>query len=437
MRRTSAIAASYALTILAGTLAVSPHAGAAEPKRIDRTGVLAGLPSEAGPHIARIQALGDNEWLNLGSPAPDPRWGKGRGRSWSSKMPYAPELGGAFLNGQGVHGYIKPDGYFMDDIWFYDLLAHRWICIYPGTDTRNFVSNIERGDLKVNDDGQLVDRDGRPVPFSAIPGHSYQDHAYDLDHGRYVFGGGAGIGSEQHVRDQEWLKKGGELLRSQGKTDRVAGSSYFFNTVTGQFERPPASGENLSGGGTSTVLFHLPTKKSLWRYSRGQTLFGDAATNRWTDAKAAGPTPTGIDFGACYDSKRERVYVLGGGYRGPYAPGEGKIYVYDVKANTWSNLPDKGTVPDNFASNYACVHYDAAGDRVVNVVFSARRTGVSAFDPETGAWGDAPAPLPANISQGCWSGFYFPELNAHFFHIAGDSRDDGTMWVYRYQKAAP
>ena len=36
----------------------------------------------------------------------------------------------------------------------------------------------------------------------------------------------------------------------------------------------------------------------------------------------------------------------------------------------------------------------------------------------------------------CWNGFYSPELNAHFFHIAGDSRDDGTIWVYRYKKIA-
>jgi hypothetical protein len=31
------------------------------------------------------------------------------------------------------------------------------------------------------------------------------------------------------------------------------------------------------------------------------------------------------------------------------------------------------------------------------------------------------------------SSFYSPEFNAHFFHVAGDSADDGVMWVYRYQ----
>src|SRR5262245_22175280 len=50
-------------------------------------GPLAEVPSKPGPHIEKIKALGDNEWLNLGSPAPDPKWGKARGRSWSSNQP--------------------------------------------------------------------------------------------------------------------------------------------------------------------------------------------------------------------------------------------------------------------------------------------------------------------------------------------------------------
>lgn len=33
------------------------------------------------------------------------------------------------------------------------------------------------------------------------------------------------------------------------------------------------------------------------------------------------------------------------------------------------------------------------------------------------------------------NGFYDPELNAVFLHSAGDSRDDGTIWVYRHRRA--
>lgn len=42
-------------------------------------------------------------------------------------MPYAPELRAAFLCVCGTHGYVKPDGHFMDDLWAYDIPAHRWL----------------------------------------------------------------------------------------------------------------------------------------------------------------------------------------------------------------------------------------------------------------------------------------------------------------------
>jgi hypothetical protein len=60
--------------------------------------------------------------------------------------------------------------------------------------------------------------------------------------------------------------------------------------------------------------------------------------------------------------------------------------------------------------------------------------GVSAYDPETGAWAALPAP-PADFlsNQGCIHGFYSPEVNAHFFYLAHDSDDRGTMWAYRYK----
>src|SRR6516165_949693 len=101
-------------------------------------GPLADLPSKPGPHIEKIKALPENGWLNLGSPAADPKWGKGRGRSWSSRMAYAPDLRAAFLFGEGVHNWWnKQNNRYMDDLFVYDLMAHRWICAHPGTDVVN------------------------------------------------------------------------------------------------------------------------------------------------------------------------------------------------------------------------------------------------------------------------------------------------------------
>src|SRR5262249_1154908 len=109
-------------------------------------GPLAGLPAAPGAHIVRIKGLGDNAWLELGPPAPGPKWGRARGRPWAATMPLAGELRGAFLAGLGVHGYVKPDGHYQDDLWFYDINGHRWICCYPGAD-------VKKLELKINADG--------------------------------------------------------------------------------------------------------------------------------------------------------------------------------------------------------------------------------------------------------------------------------------------
>ena len=106
-----------------------------------RQGPLAGLPSQPGAHLEKIRALGDNQWLNLGSPAADPKWGKACGRSWSPLAPYASDLRGAFFFGEGIHGHVKEDGRYMDDLWFYDVNGHRWICVYPGIDPLLFGTN--------------------------------------------------------------------------------------------------------------------------------------------------------------------------------------------------------------------------------------------------------------------------------------------------------
>src|SRR5262249_44695436 len=130
-----------------------------EPRANDTERPLADLPSQPGPHIDKIKMLRDGSWLELGAPAADPKWGRARGRTWTSEMPLAPELRGAFLYGEGVHGFVKPDGHYMDDLWFYDLHAHRWICCYPGADTKNL-------QLKLNADGFETSANGEIIPVA-------------------------------------------------------------------------------------------------------------------------------------------------------------------------------------------------------------------------------------------------------------------------------
>src|SRR5437016_1507631 len=102
-----------ALLVLA-TFGATAAGADPEPKKEKPKGPLAALPSQPGPHIEKIKALGDNEWLHLGSPAADPKWGKARGRSWSSNQPAAPNIRGGFVFAEGVHAYVKPDGHYMN-----------------------------------------------------------------------------------------------------------------------------------------------------------------------------------------------------------------------------------------------------------------------------------------------------------------------------------
>jgi hypothetical protein len=259
-----------AVIVLSSGGAMSPRIVAAEPDRdgrVQRAGPLAALPSKPRPHVEKIKALGDNEWLNLGSPAPDPKWGKGLGRAWSPKMPYAPELEGAFLNGTGVHGAHTPDGRYTDDIFFYDVNAHRWIAIYPGTNSKTLVERIKKGELQANDDGQMVDNQGQPVPFAAIPHHSYYTHTYDTDRHQYVTcWGNPGIGGDQYTMQasnlKEPYKEAHQLLQEQmkGKVDRVKSTPFFFNSLPGKFERYPSDGLKPATG-FSLLLFYLPTQE--------------------------------------------------------------------------------------------------------------------------------------------------------------------------------
>src|ERR1041385_336201 len=163
---------AYILSLLFSFVLVNPADCAdskasmqdSQPAKVAKS-PLAGLPSAPGPLIEKIKALGDNQWLKLGVPAPDPKWGKARGRAWGAHMAYAPELNAAFFSGEGVHGYVMPDGHYMDDVWAYDVNANRWICLYPGTDTKSVALKMDANGFEVNEIGQ-------PIPIAQM-GHAF------------------------------------------------------------------------------------------------------------------------------------------------------------------------------------------------------------------------------------------------------------------------
>jgi len=72
---------------------------------------------------------------------------------------------------------------------------------------------------------------------------------------------------------------------------------------------------------------------------------------------------------------------------------------------------------------------------VVAIHFKGTTPGIYVYNPNTNSWAD---PIPFSATGPTFrfaaNTFFDRELNAFFCHVAGDSNDDGVMWVYRYKK---
>jgi len=393
------------------TLLVALVAAASAPQNKERKGPLAGLPSAPGPHVAKINSLADDSWLNLGSPAPDAKWGRALGRSWSPKMPYAPDLRGAFLMGEGNHGwYNAKTRRYMDDLWFYDIHSNRWVCAYPGAD-------IDRLDFTINKDGFTATQEGDAVPIS-VTGHAYELVTYDTDLKRFLVADAGRMGYGTILKG--WEKR--------GKTS--VANPWHYDTLAGKWGRPPIKeGSPVPECGPVDILMYVPTKKKVFFHAsssgRNTTYFYDATSNTQTQIQTRGPKPPfGGDMVACYDSRRDRICL-----------GQGKhLWFFEVATQTWVDPKPQGEPIEAIGSHDAVMTYDAANDKVV-IVCGGWQAGwpkgkVYIYDPAANTTAVTPGAMPADIKQ--MNGFYDPVLNVHFIHAARDNVE-GVMWTYRYR----
>jgi len=398
----------------------------------DEQGPLAELPSKPGPHIAKIKAMGDNEWLNLGVPAKDPKWGKARGSSWGAKaLILAPDKRGAFLFGEGVHAYVKPDGHSMDDLWFYDINAHAWMCLYPGMNTKTFNQRVKDKELVIDDNGQLTDNAKQPIPLHTLV-HAWGYLTYDSDRKKFAFvSWSANPIPRYFLGGEKLMDEGLKLLEEQmkGKKKSVF-SPWYYDVVSGKFERSIANNSSAVNAGGFPQLHYLPAKKQFFAVGSDTVAIFDTAKNEWRNAKPKGPSPEGYDACGCYDSKRNRFYRNDG----DGSKGEG-LMAYDIEANTWSHLKPTGTAPAAANTNAAFYEYDARLDVVVAIHFKGKTAGILVYDPKTNSWAD-PLPFPADGPKFDFAAntCHDRELNVYFCHVAGDSKDNGIVWVYRYKQ---
>ncbi len=432
--------ASYCLLLIVLTASAAALAG--ENGAVRRL-PLAGLPSPEGAHVAKIKAMGDNSWLNLGTPAPDGQWGDGIGRAWSSTMPYAPELRGAFLYGEGRHGACTKRGgrtHYNDDLFFYDVNANKWVCVYPGMETGTY-------NLTVNDDGFEVNAEGHPVPVAPFV-HSYRMITYDTDRKMFVhMWSPSGYWRKHFPKRVALIEKNVDRLNGLGRgwSKVNQASPWMYDTVAGHWLRFKTKARTPKAGHGSHLIY-LPPQKKFFFLGGGGTHLYDPAKNDWEALKPTGSRPPQpIDAASCYDPKRQLIYVAMGSYpKNDSKEVENRVHAYDVRKNVWIDLEAKGKLPPRPRPVSGCgitrMHYDSANDVILffsfatDITGSLERRGIYAYDAGKNEWTQATGEFAPDWPRGCNHTFYDPVLNAHFIYKARDSAGKGTMFVYRYRR---
>ncbi|CAN0449597.1 unnamed protein product [Discosporangium mesarthrocarpum] len=364
--------------------------------------------------------MAPGSWLDLGSPRPDPKWGKARGRAWTSKMAFSSALGGAFLFGEGIHGWVNPsNGRYMDDLWLYDVNAHRWVALYPGTDTRSPPR------LQLTRDGFEGVAPDRPIPIATMV-HGYEMTAWDPvrqiffsmpNHHSYA---GKALPSVVKFRRE-----------NRGRLNATSASPWMFDPWNRKWHRLKTTTPSPKST-YGNVLMFVPSQRKLFFYRPHKAHYYDPQDNSWQQVGARGPVPPfGIDPTACHDPRRDRIYMGGGAY--PAAKGENALWIFDVKSSRWVDPKPAGSpAGKHFGTNVAVMTCDPRTDSVYLFRRSGENRGLYIYDADKNAWRDRPVPLPSfwRKRMGA-SGFYHSGLGVHFIHTANDSRDNGRMIVYR------
>jgi RNA polymerase sigma factor (sigma-70 family) len=374
----------------------------------ERVGIFAQLPRSDSGQMAKLRALGDDSWIDLGAPAADPQWGKPVGRAWSPMMAYAPDLQGAFLFGQ-TQNDTNQINRFGDDLWFYHAPSHRWLCVHPGTRT-------DQADIALNAEGIESTLSGEPMPvatmFNAFCAMTYDTHTKQFVHMPQVEKTYTGGLTEKIAKYQQ---AGPALARNP--------SPWFFATMTGKWQRfETASKGPEVGVSIADLLFYLPNKRCYLYHKFGQNAdySYELASNSWSQLPTGHKPPSGSDNIAYFDSRRNRIDLLIGADH----------WVFDTDTMAWRDIASHGPPAIGWTSTWT---YDSAND--VGVLISYRHpnetvNGVWIYEPKENSWRKSATPIP--VFMGHSNAFYDPQLNAHFIHNAGQLHP-GQVFAYRYR----
>ncbi len=425
--------AMLAVVLLSGTAFVSTTATAGE-----KDNPLAALPGKPGPHLAKIKALGDNQWLVLGKPKADPKWGVARGRAWGGRaFAYAPDLEGAFFCGTGVHAYVKPNGHYMDDLWFYDVNQHKWICLYPGADTKTLKLKLDKRGFEVNEKGEHI-----PVSYLS---HANSNMTYDASRRKLMIVWlNCPWWPGPLSRRWDWLDEKYPLVkickqrRSGGQVGPVISASkhpLYWDVAGGKWERRFVEGDGPNPRGALHgigVAEYIPSLKKVLFVARKRVWSYDHAANSWKlESTDPSPRAGGWWDNGCYDSKRKRLY---------FTYNDRKTFMsYDIEAKTWKQIKGEGQPEKLGQSNETCMSYDSANDVLLwHGKKSGDRGHMMVYDADANKWTALKRTFPGGLpglKRRSMMGFYDPRLNIHFYYIALDSGNrSATMLAYRYKR---
>lgn len=383
-------------------------------------GPLETLSKIPGEHIEKIKNLGENEWLSLGTPKADPKWGVARGRAWSPKMVYAENLNAAFFCATGQHGYVKSDGHYMDDLWAYDVNANAWICLHPGASKKT--------KLKLNEHGFEVTEDGDYHPISYCS-HGYNNMTYIPETKEYMLTYRACPWWVKAIPQRaEWLGVPEDKRSSgynYGNLNTSARHPLFYSALKGKWERRFVEDTKaVSNSSQMGVLEYIPFKKKVFYLHTNYVAYYDPASNLWEKVPNSKTNLT-YDINGCFDQKRKRMIIPRGSF----------FKAYDLENETWVDLKSENQ-PQKLPTCIAgTILFDDKNDSVLVFNKTSKTNGhLSLYNCDTGIWSEKEIKWPEGFKSTykLSHGFYHKELNAHFFYLAGDSDDkDATMMVYR------
>lgn len=392
-------------------------------------GPLTGLPSAGGAHLAALQSLGDDAWLDLGVPAADPTYGLATGRGYTPRLAPADHLGGAFFTGEGRHGYVIPTtNRYVDDVWFYDLNAHRWICVKPGSHTPTL-------NLRLNPDRFEVDANNDVIPVAQL-GHGYELVTYDEDRRAFL------MLAAPNTYWQNAMPQRVSWLGSPSLPASQSASPWLFETATGKWRRkPPGSPRpSFNVAGRGMIAHYVERERAVWCWdsnSPRMVWYFDSTGYTWRNLFLPdGPAVAGNGV-SCIDRERGRIYY----FAVDAARTAFRLWYYDVASAEWVDTQATGMPAlagrSIYVSSYGGLTFDETSRKVVVRLPQSGHYYPSfyAFDPATGAFEASPRVPPTAFQPlfrwGSVNAFYARDLNAHVFHIASEGNSTGRFLAYR------